>query len=401
MSETAEKPKVPKLRFPEFEGEWKEKPLSFFGDTISGLTYSPSDVREKGLLVLRSSNVQAGQIVLDDCVYVEEGISSANIANEGDILICVRNGSANLIGKSAVIGPSVPRATHGAFMTVFRTNEWEFVAQLFDTQQYKKQVAADLGARINSINSGQLKRYKFAIPPGEDERSSIAAVLMALDEKAIALTRKRSSLEAYKTGLMQRLFSQELRFTREDGSPFPDWEKREFSELAEPSGDRFDPSNSNEVPLVVELDNIEAGTGRIRGLSGLEGQVSQKSVFKQGDVLFAKLRPYLRKFWKASVDGVCSTEIWVLRPKSVSSKFLYALVQTSKFQQLVNQSAGSKMPRADWKVVGGASFTVPNSEEAEKIAGFLSAVDDRIEAVVKQIEAMQCFKKGLLQQMFA
>ncbi|HBU8455136.1 TPA: restriction endonuclease subunit S, partial [Klebsiella pneumoniae] len=137
--------KVPRLRFPEFEKSeaWVEKELHQLGELISGLTYSPNDVGENGLLVLRSSNIQNGRIVLDDNVYVREDINGANLSLENDILICVRNGSKKLIGKNALIPKGMPLCTHGAFMTVFRSDFAKFVIQLFQTDVYEKQVAAD------------------------------------------------------------------------------------------------------------------------------------------------------------------------------------------------------------------------------------------------------------------
>ena len=152
-----EKKLVPKLRFPEFRGalDWKETRLGQLGELVSGLTYSPDDVRETGLLVLRSSNVQNGKIALDDCVYVDPAIKGANLSQANDILICVRNGSVALIGKNALIPEGIPLCTHGAFMTVFRSKSAKFVFQLFQSDKYQKQVAGDLGATINSINGGQ------------------------------------------------------------------------------------------------------------------------------------------------------------------------------------------------------------------------------------------------------
>jgi type I restriction enzyme S subunit len=105
----------PRLRFPEFrdQGEWREKRLGQLGHLIPGLTYSPKDVRDNGLLVLRSSNIQNGKITLDDCVYVRPSVKGAKFARPNDILICVRNGSKPLIGKNAIIPPGMPKCTHG------------------------------------------------------------------------------------------------------------------------------------------------------------------------------------------------------------------------------------------------------------------------------------------------
>src|SRR5690606_36503976 len=163
---------IPELRFPEFEneGEWDVKELSELGDLINGLTYSPNDVRENGLLVLRSSNIQNGVIDLNDCVYVRKDIKGPNLSKPNDILVCVRNGSKNLISKNAIIPEGIPSATHGAFMTVLRAKSAEFVFQLFQTDFYDKQVKADLGATINSINGKNFLKYEFPLPKNPHEQ---------------------------------------------------------------------------------------------------------------------------------------------------------------------------------------------------------------------------------------
>ncbi|MFU4917963.1 restriction endonuclease subunit S [Pseudomonas aeruginosa] len=198
---------VPPLRFPEFREaeEWKEKALGQLGKLVSGLTYSPDDVRDEGLLVLRSSNVQDGRIVLDDNVYVRPNITGASPSLPNDILICVRNGSKSLIGKNALIPEGMPPCTHGAFMTVFRTIAAKFIIQLFQTEAYEKQVAADLGATINSINGNQLKKYKFLVPEAE-EQQVIADCLSSLDDLITAQNQKIDAIKIHKKGLMQQLF---------------------------------------------------------------------------------------------------------------------------------------------------------------------------------------------------
>ena len=197
----------PRLRFPEFQNadEWEETRLEKLGKLISGLTYSSDDVRESGLLVLRSSNVQNGEIALDDCVYVDPSIKGANLSQPEDILICVRNGSKALIGKCALIPQGMPLCTHGAFMTVFRADTPSFVFQLFQSDRYQKQVAGDLGATINSINGSQFLKYEFFVPkPAEQKR--IADFLASLDTLITAATQELATLKTHKKGLMQQLF---------------------------------------------------------------------------------------------------------------------------------------------------------------------------------------------------
>ncbi|WP_312422600.1 restriction endonuclease subunit S [Epilithonimonas sp.] len=198
----------PKYRFPEFEndGDWVEKKLSEIGVLVNGLTYSPNDVSTEGILVLRSSNVQNSTISLEDNVYVNKTINEVNPIKLGDILICVRNGSKSLIGKNALIRKDMPNATHGAFMTVFRSQQFEFVYQLFQSDLFFKQVHTDLGATINSINGRNLLNYKFVIPKNPLEQQKIASVLSSVDELIVAQREKIEALKKHKKGLMQGLF---------------------------------------------------------------------------------------------------------------------------------------------------------------------------------------------------
>jgi type I restriction enzyme S subunit len=199
---------VPRLRFPEFAeaGDWEESTLNKLGELVSGLTYSPDDVRELGLLVLRSSNVQNGKITLNDNVYVTPSVKGANLSKANDILICVRNGSKALIGKNALIPEGMPLCTHGAFMTVFRpTQSAKFIFQLFQNNAYQKQVDADLGATINSINGSQFLKYKFFIP-SLPEQQKIADCLSSLDELIAVTAQRLAALQTHKKGLMQAMF---------------------------------------------------------------------------------------------------------------------------------------------------------------------------------------------------
>jgi len=127
---------APQLRFKEFDGEWNNFELGTLGYFINGLTYAPENIVEKGLLVLRSSNVQNGELAFEDNVFVDLNVDQEKLTQKNDILICVRNGSKSLIGKNALIKDLPCSATHGAFMTVFRSGLGEFVYQLLQTKRY-------------------------------------------------------------------------------------------------------------------------------------------------------------------------------------------------------------------------------------------------------------------------
>lgn len=191
----------------EFDGEWEEVTLRQIGKCITGLTYSPDDVVEKGTLVLRSSNIQDGKLSFIDNVYVSSRIKEEAVSRVGDILICVRNGSRNLIGKSAYITEKAAGQTHGAFMTSFRGKNPEFVFQLFQTSMFYRQVNMNLGATINSINTSDLYKFKFTIPKNAGEVSKIASTLAAADKEIELLEAKLAHLKQEKKSLMQQLLT--------------------------------------------------------------------------------------------------------------------------------------------------------------------------------------------------
>lgn len=162
---------------------WKITRLGQAGQCVGGLTYSPDDVVEDaqdGILVLRSSNIKNGELSFNDNVYVRATIQDDSLTREGDILVCVRNGSRGLIGKSALIRGAGVGVAHGAFMMVFRAKESAFVYQLFQSREFFRQVHENLGATINSINGGDFRGFRFPFPP-ELEREAIADLLSTWD----------------------------------------------------------------------------------------------------------------------------------------------------------------------------------------------------------------------------
>ena len=234
---------VPKLRFAEFNTKWDKKNLEKYGELVRGLTYSPDDIREEGLLVLRSSNIKNNEFTLNiDNVYVDMQIKEEYLTQKNDILICVRNGSKRLIGKSTIINNSLEYATHGAFMSVFRGKYNKFIYHWMQTPLYYKQVHKNLGATINSINGSDLKKFKTYFPQ-KQEQEKIASFLSTVDKKIEKLEEKIALQEKYKKAMMQKLFSQEIRFSpkgtssqaqgeADDGSAFPAWEEKKLGDIS-------------------------------------------------------------------------------------------------------------------------------------------------------------------------
>jgi len=186
-----------------------------------------------------------------------------------------------------------------------------------------------------------------------------------------------------------------LRFPGFEG----EWVAKKFGEVARNKSEKYNPANARGSMKCIELEHLTLGSGQLLGYIDGSQSGSIKNVFNKGDVLFGKLRPYLRKYLQAPFDGVCSSEIWVLKGNGVSNDFLYRIIQTDKFIDLANQSSGSKMPRADWSVVEKGIFSLPTIAEQKKISRFLSLLDERIATQNKIIEQLETLMLGLREKL--
>jgi type I restriction enzyme S subunit len=197
-----------KLLTPE---DWEIKKLGEIGECIIGLTYSPDNVKDSGKLVLRSSNIQGSVLRFDNNVFVDIQIPEKLIVKKNDVLICVRNGSRNLIGKCALIGGGrAVGETFGAFMSVFRSPFNEFVFIVFQSSIIKKQIDEHLGATINQITNKSLNSFEIPFPP-KKQQTHIATILSDMDSEIEALEKKRAKYKQLKQGLMQNLLTGKIR----------------------------------------------------------------------------------------------------------------------------------------------------------------------------------------------
>ena len=199
------------MRFPEFSGEWERHSLGEIGSTLIGLTYSPADVvKEDGVIVLRSSNIQDGEIDYKDLVRVNKKIKDSLFTKKNDILICARNGSSRLIGKNALISDDDTGHSYGAFMMVYRSEDNPFVRQLLCTKKYFAQVGENLGARINQITTSDMNSFEFFFPQSKEERSKVASFLRLIDERISTQKKIIEDLKKLKDAITHSHFRNEL-----------------------------------------------------------------------------------------------------------------------------------------------------------------------------------------------
>jgi type I restriction enzyme S subunit len=182
-----------------------------------------------------------------------------------------------------------------------------------------------------------------------------------------------------------------------------EWDINIFGDVVTNKSSKYTPKKT-EALIDIELDSIESNTGRLIKNYTSNDFSSQKNVFKQHQVLYSKLRPYLNKYYFPNFDGVCTSEIWILDSKyssTLSNEFLYYFIQTNKFKEVTNKSSGSKMPRADWNLVGNMRFNITSLKEQQKIGQFFSKLDRQIELEEQKLEKLEEQKKGYMQKIFS
>ena len=144
-----------------------------------------------------------------------------------------------------------------------------------------------------------------------------------------------------------------------------------------------------------------SGTGRLNKDIYAKQSIKSGIAFHQGDVLYGKLRPYLQNWLLPTFDGLAVGDFWVLQPQNADSSFLYRLIQSRQFDEVANQSTGTKMPRADWKLVSKTVFSIPsNISEQAAIGTYFTALDSLITLHQRKFEKLTNVKKSMLEKMF-
>ncbi len=179
------------------------------------------------------------------------------------------------------------------------------------------------------------------------------------------------------------------------------WNKRSFAESADLIRDVVQPNNIGNIPY-IGLEHISQGQLSLLGFGSSDEVVSIKSRFRKGDILFGKLRPYFRKVILAPFDGVCSTDIWVIRAKpGVNQKFLFYWMASSEFVDTATRaSEGTKMPRAKWEFVERIERFLPEEGEQCAIAEVLGSLDDKIALNRRMNQTLEALAQAIFKSWF-
>ncbi|RDC21775.1 restriction endonuclease subunit S [Eggerthella lenta] len=397
MSE--QKRNVPKLRFPGFTDAWEQRKLGEVAKIVGGGTPSTSIPEYWNGDIDWYSPTEIG-----DSVYAEgsrkritksgfQACSATMLPAERTILFTSRAG----IGNMAILRRS--GCTNQGFqsLVVDDCNDTYFIYSMGDSiKEYAERNAS--GSTFLEISGKQLACMSTMVP-SLSEQALIGSFFRDLDDLITLHQRKLDHLKLQKRGLLQKMFPR-------DGSDGPEirfpgftdaWEQRKVSEIMHRATTfSDDPTLPN-----VEYEDVESGQGLLNK-NLLEKAVAKKGLlFEPGDILFGKLRPYLKNWLRPAFSGIAVGDWWVLKPDLATSEFLYAFIQGSSFQNIANMSTGTKMPRSDWNLVANTEFGIPSEQEEQALIGsFFRDLDDLITLHQRKLDHLKLQKKALLQQMF-
>lgn len=214
------------------------------------------------------------------------------------------------------------------------------------------------GIKVLSLSRSNIQKTSVSYPSAMKEQQLIASYFSQLDH-LITLHQCKCQIDGCR-------FQSPLAIT---------WEQRKFEEIAV----RSSVICSDDTLPRVEYEDIVSGTGRLNKDIYAKQSIKSGIAFHQGDVLYGKLRPYLQNWLLPTFDGLAVGDFWVLQPQNADSSFLYRLIQSRQFDEVANQSTGTKMPRADWKLVSKTVFSIPsNISEQAAIGTYFTALDSLI-----------------------
>ena len=352
--------KVPKRRFKGFlnAGDWEQRKLKSIANMIvTGGDIDKNKIKESGTYPVIANALSKDGIVgyYDDSYRIEA--PAVTVTGRGDI--------------------GVAKARHQNFTPVVRllslttAHDVDFVEYAINNL---KIVSESTG--VPQLTVPQLSNYKIHITSIIEERK-IGLFISKLDNLITLHQRKLEKLQATKKALLYELFPIEnsrrpkLRFKGFTG----DWEQRKLGDVVK--RESVTQVSSTEYPA-IEYEDVIPETGQLNKDIYKKGVQKAGILFDANKVLYGKLRPYLHNWVAPMYKGVAVGDWWVLNPCGLDRGFLYTLIQTVKFDTIANQSTGSKMPRADWKLLSTTEFSIPSLDEQIKIGKLVEGLNDYI-----------------------
>lgn len=393
----------PKLRFPEFKGNWSNYTLEMLTDKIGdGLHGTPVYVENSDVYFINGNNLIDGKIVINEnskMVSVETLKKNDKGLNTNSILISI-NGTIGSVSRynneKIMLGKSV-----GYFN--FKQSK-DFYFHILQSNKIQDYFISELtGSTIKNLSLKTLRETNI-LQPSLEEQTRIANFLSSVDEKLSLLKGKKELLEDYKKGIMQKIFNQELRFTDDKGNDFENWEVKSLGELCDyKNGGSFEKYVCDDgIYNLISLNSIDIN-GKIKN-SHKKVSVTDNSLQK-GDLIMV-LSDVAHGNFLGLTDivpddnFVLNQRMGVLKPVlNFNSFYLKTFINynQSYFKLMGKGSSQQNLSKGD---IENFIVKLPCKEEQAKIANFLSAIDEKIVLVSNQIQDTLEYKRGLLQQMF-
>ena len=393
----------PKIRFKGFTKDWEQRKLIDYLEVSSEKNRDNRFTKDDVLSVSGEYGI-VNQIEFQGRSFAGASVSNYGVVENGDVVYTKSPLKSNPYGiiKTNKGIPGIVSTLYAVYKPKEITDS-KFV-----------QIYFELDSRMNSymhplVNKGAKNDMKVSAEnalkgmvsfPKKDEQEMISLYFSNLDHLITLNQRKCEQTKNLKKYMLQKMFPQngakvpEIRF---NGFTH-DWEQRKFSDIA--SRESVSRESSYDLPS-LEYEDVIAEEGRLNKDISLKENIKKGIVFDGSQVLYGKLRPYLHNWLNPDFSGVAVGDWWVLKPNNADKSFIYRLIQTQRFDDIANQSAGSKMPRADWNLVSNTEFAVPVSqEEQEKIGEYFSSLDHLITLHQRKCDELKKMKKFMLQNMF-
>lgn len=393
---------APKLRFQEFDGNWTSVPLKDFVSFRKGKGISKADIHENGIFeCIRYGELYTtyGQVITTIKSRTNISPSESILSQNGDVIIPASGetqidiATASCVAKENVI-------LGGDLNILSHQESGEWLAYYLSSAKKLEIAQLAQGNSVVHLYSSQLKELKIN-KPSKEEQTKIATFLSAVDEKIAQLSQKLHLLDQYKQGMMQKLFSQQIRFKADDGSEFGEWVEYKLGEISTTFSGGTPKSTNKEffigtIPFIKSGEISKKHTDQF--INELALKESSAKLVKKGDLLYALYGATSGQVALSQIDGAINQAVLCIRSKH-NIKYLlnFFLWKKDSILSTYLQGGQGNLSAAILKEI---LIPVPCLEEQTKIANFLSAIDQKIDVASEQLEQAKLWKKGLLQQMF-
>lgn len=405
---------VPKLRFPNFEEKWETLKLGEVTEKI-GSGKTPKGGKEtyqtKGIALIRSQNIFDNQVNYNDIAYISsetnKNMENSQVYN-GDVLLNITGAS---IGRSAVYKNNLSANVnqHVCIIRPKKDFSSDFIQLNISSNKGQKEIEINqAGGGREGLNFQQIAKMTFSYPNIEEQKK-ISNFFELLNNKIQLQQEKIDLLKEQKKGILQKIFTRELRFKGENGQEFPEWELTSIKEIAtsisygmNAAAKPFD--NKNIYIRITDIDD-ESRKFLEHNKVSPDGTLDDKFLLDNGDILFARTGASVGKSYYYEYDNrpfyFAGFLIRVRLSKNINSHFIYQQTLTTMYSKWVQvMSMRSGQPGINAEEYGQFEILLPCKKEQDKISSFLYSLDKKIESMNKYKYELEIQKQAFMQQLF-